>query len=171
MFDAVALFEAMDRQRVERGLSWRQVADEIWALSPVLNQRRPTDHPISPSTITGIARRGDTTCQHALFFLRWLGRAPESFLTPPADLVPARLPDAGPDKRLRWDLAALYNALNAQRQERGLTWNQLARELHCTPNQLTGIRTARYAIGMRLAMAIVAWLEQPAARFVHAATW
>jgi hypothetical protein len=171
-FDALAMLSAMDRKRTDRALTWRQVADEIWALSPVLNPRRPTDHPISPSTITGIAKRGDTTCQHALFFLRWLDRTPESFLVPPpGDADAMRLPDAGPDRRLRWNLATLYEALNARRQERGLTWNQLARELRCTPSQLTGIRTARYAIGMRLAMAIVVWLEVPAARFVYAANW
>ncbi len=171
-FDALALFEAMERQRVGRGLSWRQVADEVWALSPVLNERRPSDHPISPSTITGIAKRGDTTCQHALFFLRWLGRTPESFLVPPvAGTAAMQLPPAGPDRRLRWNLAALYDALNARRQERQLTWAGLARELRCSEHQLTGIRTAEYAIGMKLAMAIVVWLEQPAARFVYTATW
>jgi hypothetical protein len=170
-FDAIAMFDAMDRQRVERGLSWRQVADEIWAQSAVLNLRR-NDHPISPSTITGIAKRGDPTCQHALFFLRWLGRTPESFLSrTPAWADRAALPAAGPDTRLRWNLAQLHEALNARRQDRELTWRELARELCCSESQLTGIRTAEYAIGMRLAMRIVVWLEQPAARFVHPAQW
>jgi hypothetical protein len=170
-FDARALFEAMDRQRIERGLSWKHAADQIWELSAELNERRPADHPISPSTITGIARRGDLTCQHALFFLRWLGRTPESFLTPPSTLGDTALPDPGPGRRLRWNLRALYDALNARRQERGLTWPELARELRCGPSQLTGIRTAKYAIGMRLAMKIAGWLEQPAAAFVYAALW
>jgi len=76
-FDATAFFEAIDAQRIQRGLSWRQVADQIWEQSAALNRQRQ-DHPISPSTLTGIARRGDCTCQHALFFLRWLGRTPES---------------------------------------------------------------------------------------------
>jgi len=30
-FDAVALYKAMDAQRIERALSWRQAANEIWA--------------------------------------------------------------------------------------------------------------------------------------------
>jgi len=171
-FDVVALFDAMDRQRVERALSWRQVADQIWEHSADLNRRRPSDHPISPSTITGFAKRGDLTCQHALFFLRWLDRTPESLLTPPApDSEAPRLPATGADRRLRWNLGALYDALNAQRQARDLTWKQLARELRCTESQLAGIRTARYAIGMRLAMRIVVWLEQPAAVFIYAAQW
>jgi len=170
-FDGFALYAAMDQRRIERGLSWRQVADQIWAQSADLNACR-ADHPISPSTITGIARRGDTTCQHALFFLRWLERTPESFLPrPPADAARTVLPAAGPDERLRWDLARLYDALNERRQHQQLTWRELARLIRCSEHQLTGIRTARYAIGMRLAMRIVVWLEQPAAAFVYPAQW
>jgi hypothetical protein len=170
-FDALALYRTMDQQRVQRGLTWRQVADEIWGLSVDLNRRR-ADHPISPSTITGIAKRGDTTCQHALFFLRWLGRSPESFLVrPPDDETYARLPAAGPDKRLRWDLSALYDALNDRRVERHATWRELAREIRCSEHQLTGVRTAKYAIAMTLAMRIVLWLEQPAATFIYPAEW
>ena len=166
----MALFQAIDAERTQRGLSWRQVADQIWDQSAVLNRQRQ-DHPISPSTLTGIARRGDCTCQHALFFLRWLGRSPESFLLPPSASSGTTLPAAGPDRRLRWNLPALYEALNARRLDRQLTWAELAGELRCTANQLTGIRTARYAIGMRLAMTIVQWLERPAAAFVYAAKW
>jgi hypothetical protein len=84
-FDIAALFRAMDIKRVSRKLSWTQVADEIWEMSADLNRLRRHDHPISPSTITGMPKRDNTTCQHALFFLRWLGRSPESFslaLTP-----------------------------------------------------------------------------------------
>src|ERR1700746_2078409 len=113
-FDATAFFEASDAQRTQRGLSWRQVADQIWEQSAALNRQRQ-DHPISPSTLTGVARRGDCTCQHALFFLRWLRRTPESFLSPPAACSATALPAAGPDRRLRWDLPALYEALNARR--------------------------------------------------------
>lgn len=170
-FDATALFEAMDAQRIQRGLSWRQAADQIWEQSSILNQQRD-DHPISPSTLTGIAARGDCTCQHALFILRWLARAPESFVSVvPANARGAALPSAGPDRRLRWDLSALYGALDERRSELRLTWVGLAGQLQCTANQLTGIRTARFAIGMRLAMRIVHWLEQPASAFIYAAEW
>ncbi|HEX7676784.1 MAG TPA: hypothetical protein VF713_01580 [Thermoanaerobaculia bacterium] len=68
-FDGIALYEAMEAQRIQRGLSWRQVADQIWDQSSILNQRRH-EHPISPATLTSIAVRGDCTCQHALFILR-----------------------------------------------------------------------------------------------------
>jgi len=36
---------------------------------------------------------------------------------------------------------------------------------------LIGGRTARFAIGMRLAMRIVVWLDRPASDFVYAAKW
>jgi hypothetical protein len=83
----------------------------------------------------------------------------------------AALPAAGPDRRLRWDLAALHEAVNARRLERQLTWAELAGLLRCTANQLTGIRTARYAIGMKLATKIVQWLECPASASICAAKW
>jgi hypothetical protein len=170
-FNARSLYAAMDAQREDHGLSWAQVAAELWDQSSVLNERRG-DHPISASTLTGIAKRGDCTCQHALFILRWLGRTPESFLVPaPPNGDGAMLPVVGRDKRLRWNLAALADALDARRRERGLTWKALAAELGCTEHQVSGLRTVRYAIGMRLAMRIVQWLQQPAAAFIYAATW
>jgi hypothetical protein len=102
-FDVAALYEALNAERLRRGLSWRLTADHIWEQSAELNRQR-NDHPISPSTLTGIAKRGDTTCQHALFILRWLGRTPESFLSPvPPTSERAALTVAGPDRRLRWD--------------------------------------------------------------------
>ena len=170
-FNARSLYAAMDAQRVDRWLSWPQVAAEIWDQSVVLNGRRG-DHPISASTLTGIAKRGDCTCQHALFILRWLGRIPESFLAPAQSSEDgAILPIAGTDERLRWNLAALAEAVGTRRLERGLTWKALATELDCSEHQVQGLRTVRYAIGMRLAMRIVQWLEQPAAAFIYAATW
>src|SRR5215475_11734465 len=99
------MYAAMDAQRIARGLSWSQVARALWDQSKLLNERRQ-DHPISPSTLTGIAKRGDCTCQHALFILRWLGRSPETFVSggsTTADSVPMRA--VGPDRRLRWDLS------------------------------------------------------------------
>ena len=56
------------------------------------------------------------------------------------------------------------------RQE-GLTRSQLAELLGCTPSQLTGLRTARFATGMDLATRIVQWMGRPAADFVYGARW
>jgi hypothetical protein len=170
-FDIAGLFDALDAQRRDRALSWQGVAKELWNQSATLNARR-NDHPIAASTLTGMAKMGDTTCQHALFMLRWLGREAECFV-PGATADPKRtpLPVAGPDKRLRWDLQKLYDALDGQRRDLGLSWLQLAHELRCTPNQISGIRRAKFAISMKLAMRIVDWLDRPARDFVYAANW
>lgn len=162
------MYEAMDAERARRGLSWSAVARDL-AESGNLGIEAG-QHPISPTTISGIAKRGDTTCQHALFFLRWLGRTPESFIATPA-VSGGQFPPVDRGLRLRWNLPMLYDALNARRKERALSWAETARDLRCSESQLTGIRTAKYAIGMRLAMRITQWLGRPAADFVYAANW
>ncbi len=169
-FDADALFQALDAERKRRGLSWRAATEEIWQQSAELNRRRH-DHHISPATLTGMPRRRAISCQHALFVLRWLERTPESFLAGGGKGDGRALPAAGPDRRLRWNLAALYEALDTRRGEQGLSWVALAARLRCSPGQLTGIRRARFGMSMDLAMRIVQWLERPAADFVEAAVW
>ena len=115
--------------------------------------------------------RGATSCQYALFLLRWLGQPPEDFLSGPGSHVgDTRLPEPGPDHRLRWDLGALHAELNDERQQRQLTWAMLADELDCTASRLTGLRTATFA-DMALTMRATQWLGRPAAAFIHAAQW
>jgi hypothetical protein len=169
-FDAAALFEALDQQRTERNLSWQGAASQIWEMSSALNAQRG-DHPISASTLKFLGDRGATSCQHALFILRWLDRTPESFLKGASKDAGVPLPPASDAQRPRWNLLHLYEVLNATRQEEGLTWQQVAKELHCTTHQLTGLRTAKFAIDMALAMRIVQWLARPASDFIDAAAW
>jgi hypothetical protein len=57
------------------------------------------------------------------------------------------------------------------RRARTLSWSELAQELRCTEHQLRGIRTVRFAIGMKLAMRIAGWLDRPASTFVCAEKW
>jgi hypothetical protein len=174
-FDGKALYAALDAKRQAEGLSWTAAAAAIWEMAPQLNADRAArgrpNHPISPSTLRGLGQRGDTSCQHALFFLRWLARTPESFLTGAAPDAGEPLPACGPDRRPRWDLKALHGALNEARVARGATWAQTAQYLHCQPGQLTGLRTARFATGMGLAMRITQWVGRPAADFVYVARW
>lgn len=119
-----------------------------------------------------MARRGDISCQHALFVLRWLDQPPEDFICEPRPgTAGVALPAADPAHRLRWDLKALHAALNAARVERGGTWAQSAARLRCTPNQLTGLHTVKFAISMRLAMRICQALATPSANFIYAADW
>ncbi len=169
-FDAQALYQALDAKRVEERLSWQGAADGIWAQSADLNATR-ADTPIDPSTLTSIKKRNAVSCQHALFVLRWLARAPEEFLAEGPVLASAPLPPAGPDQRLRWDLARLAAALDAKRQDDSLRWSDLTDLLPGTISQLTGIKTVKFAISMDLAMQITQWLGRPAATFIDAATW
>lgn len=93
-----------------------------------------------------------------------------------------------------FDAKAMFAAMDARRMELGLTWAGVARAIWnqsaalnarrpahpISPATLTGfgkrgdctgIRTARYAIGMRLMMRIVCWLGVPRATFIYAAGW
>ncbi|MGI8880293.1 MAG: hypothetical protein ACR2KJ_07270 [Jatrophihabitans sp.] len=170
VFDCDALYGALDAQRRADGLGWYDVADELWDQSADLNAQR-TDRPICGGAVSRLQQRGATSCQYGLFMLRWLGRAPEDFLSGPVvDVGDVRLPDAGADSRLRWNLNELHTALNEQRRERELTWAALAQELDCTPSRLTNLRTARFA-DMDLTMRVTQWLGQPAAAFIHPAQW
>ncbi len=171
VFDCHALFNALDGQRRDLGLGWYELADELWQQSSDLNTQRGSDHPLCGGAVQRLQERGATSCQYALFMLRWLHRAPEDFLTG-ADLEvgDVRLPEAGTGSRLRWDLNQLHSVLNEQRRLHNLTWADLAEELDCTPSRLTNLRTARLA-DMDLAMRITQWLRQPAAAFIHPAQW
>jgi hypothetical protein len=63
-FDARLLFEALDAQRQERGISWKQAAEEIG---------------VSPSTLTRTRLGGRMEVDGMLAMTRWLGRTAESF--------------------------------------------------------------------------------------------
>lgn len=171
-FDLQAFFAAVDARRREEQLSWPALATALWEQSRVLNALR-NDHPISPATIKNLAqRRGGLSCQHALFLLRWLEVPPETFIAAPQPGTAAvPLPPADEAHRLRWNLRKLYGALDAARTARRATWPQAATHLRCTPSQLTGLRTAKFATGMRLAMAITQALHRPAADFIYVAEW
>lgn len=170
VFDFAAFFSAFDAERRSRGLSWYEFADELWQQSSDLNAKL-IDHPLCGGAVSRLGARGASSCQYALYMLRWLGRAPEEFLVGPAvDVGDVRLPEAEAGSRLRWDLNQLYTTLDDRRQDRGLTWAQLAQELGCTPSRLTNLRTARLA-DMALTMRVTQWLGRPAAEFIHAAQW
>ena len=167
-FDFAAFFAAVDDARRDRNMGWYDLADELWDQSAELNVERD-DHPLCGGAVSRLGARGETSCQYALYLLRWLGRAPEEFLTGPAlDVGDVRLPDAGPDSRLRWDLGQLHAALNDERRRQGLTWAPLAGQIGCTSGRLTNLRTARTA-DMALTMRVTQWLRRPAAEFIHPA--
>jgi hypothetical protein len=171
VFDCVAVFDALDAARQERGLEWYPLAAELWGQSSELNADRPEDHPMCGGALQRLPARGTTSCQYALILLRYLGRPPEDFLTGPVvDVGSGALPSVGPDRRIRWDLAQLHTAVNEQRVDRGLTWAALGLELGCSPGRLTNLKTARLA-DMDLVMRITQWLGRPASAFIHPADW
>lgn len=168
-FDFAAFVGAVNEARRDRDMGWYDVAGALWDQSAQLNAERD-DHPLCGGALSRLGARGETSCQYALFLLRWLGRAPEEFLTGPArDVGDVQLPDPGPDSRLRWDLAQLHAALNQERQRQGLTWAGLAEQIGCTASRLTNLRTARMA-DLALTMRVTQWLRRPAAEFIHAAS-
>ena len=168
-FDFAAFFAAVDEGRRSRQLRWFALADELWDLSAQLNAERE-DHALCGGAVSRLGARGETSCQYALYLLRWLEQAPEEFLVGPVrDVGDVRLPDPGPDCRLRWDLAQLHAALDQERQRQGLTWTGLAEQIGCTPGRLTGLRRARMA-DMALTMRVTQWLGRPAADFIHPAS-
>lgn len=170
VFDTAALFDALDDRRRSRGFDWNELAVALYEQSSELNAELK-DHGVCPGAVVRVRGRGTISCQYALMMLRWLGRAPEDFVIGSiVDVGEVRLPEAGPDSRLRWDLNELYTALDAARVEHGLTWVRLADILGCTPSRLTNLRTARLA-DMDLVMRITQWVARPAAAFVHPAGW
>lgn len=168
-FDHAAFFAAMDERRRAERLSWTGLALVIWEQSRVLNEQRG-DHPISGSTLSGMVR--GASCQHVLFVLRWLDQPPETFLPDPhEETVGVPLPATDNAHRLRWNLRRLYAVLESGRESQGLTWAQTAQRLGCTTSQLTGLRTARFATGMTLAMRITQAARRPATDFIDVARW
>lgn len=67
---------------------------------------------------------------------------------------------------LRFDSTALYDALNTQRTARGMTWEQVAREIGVGAATITRTRTGgRMEVDGMLAM--VHWLRVPVETFVR----
>jgi hypothetical protein len=164
-FDMLALCKALDEARLERSLSWVELAAEI---------NRPfaytTSIPINVATIRRIAKKQAVTSAVALQVLRWLDRTPESFLVG-HEIKPQSgeaLPEAGPDRILRFDTRRLYEALNAERRDRDLTWKQVAQELPgFTDGMLTNLAKGPL-IGFPRVMFLTQWVRKPASSFVLA---
>jgi len=161
-----ALYDALDAQRRERGMSWTAVASEV-------NRFRTTLRPIAVSTITSLREKPVGEGDGILQMLLWLGRTPESFVPsiPDADSAPYRLPALRTGQILRWDTRALFDAINAERARRQLTWTAMAREIRgFTPNMLTNLSKGGRT-GLPHVMRMVRWLAQPAVTFTRIAAW
>jgi hypothetical protein len=114
-FDPQALYDAVDAQRRERGMTWRALSEELG---------------IATSSIKGMTqRRFGIELDGVIGMARWLGRTVESFAGGAGGAAPAAGSNAGKSRFPRFRTAALYTALNAERERRGLTWDQCAAEI------------------------------------------
>ena len=125
--------------------------------------------PISLTTLRGMTNKSSVTSAVVLQVLAWLGRTPESFFAGRADVPDAseQLPDNGPGRILRFDTRAMYEALNAQRVERGLTWKQVAKELPGFRDSMLTNLASGPLIGFPRVMLLTQWLGRAAASFVR----
>lgn len=85
--DTAALHAALDEQRLSRGMTWHQVAEEV---GPSV---------VSAPSLTDLARGGRTGVHVFMAILHWLGLPAESFLLRPgstrhAVVAPTRWPPA-----------------------------------------------------------------------------
>jgi hypothetical protein len=117
-----------------------------------------------------MANKRSVTSAVVLQVLRWLDRTPESFLDGREQKATAdeKLPDAGPNRVLRFDTRALHAALDRERQRRGMSWVQVARELPgFSAGTLSNLRSGPL-IGFPRVMCLTQWLSVPASAFVRA---
>jgi len=159
-FDLHALYEALDSERVARNMTWAAVAREICGRAALRD--------LSASTITGLRTNRLAEGDGVLQMLRWLGRSPESFV-PDLNASPeqTRLPAIRPEQILRWDARALYAAVQEQKENRKLSWPEVADEIGgCTPGILTHLAKGG-RVGFPRVMRIVLWLGRPAASFMR----
>jgi hypothetical protein len=165
-FSLTALYAALDEQRSERNMSWREVASEV-------NRHRTFLRPIAVSTITALQHKPVGEGDGILQMLLWLDRSPESFLPNVSDADDSRfrLPRLTRGHILRWDTKALHAALDAERKARGMTWAAIAFEIRgFTPSMLTNLAKGP-RIGFPRVMRLVRWLDKPAVTFTRVADW
>jgi transcriptional regulator with XRE-family HTH domain len=110
-FDPQSLYDALDAQRRQRGMTWQDVSDELR---------------VSASTMKRMtSRRWGIELDGVAAMTRWLGRTVESFAGADGDAAPH-----GIDGRfLRFQTKDLFTALNDQRARREMTWDDVAAEI------------------------------------------
>jgi len=138
-----------------------------------VSQHRTTLRTLSASTMTSLRHKPIGEGDGILQMLRWLGRAPESFVPgiDDGDAPRFHLPELRTGQILRWDTRALFDALDARRRHRGLTWAAVAREIGgFTPGMLTTLSRGP-RIGFPRVMRLVRWLGQPAVTYTRIAQW
>lgn len=161
-FDVDALYAALDAERRARGLSWQQLAREISA-----QFGRTGSRPIAASTLSGMRGKRVIEGDGVLQALGWLNRTPESFIPGHTPAANEALPQVDADRILRFDAIAIYQALDAQRTARGLTWPQVAHEIGAVaPGGLTRLAKGG-RVGFPEVMRVFRWLGRSAVSFTR----
>jgi hypothetical protein len=151
MFDIGALYEALDEERRARGLTWTAAARSIG---------------VSPSTLTGLRKRTAVEGDGVLQMLRWLDLTPESFAAGSGASRWTALPSVGPREVLRFDAAAIYRALDAEREDRQWTWQKLSATIGgVSPSMLRHLADGG-RVSVPSIMRVIAWLDRPVADFI-----
>jgi hypothetical protein len=164
-FDLKALYDALDTERRTRALTWTQVAREINDVGPI------RVHPVATSTITGLRSKSVAEADGVLQMLRWLGRAPESFIRGlPQALADATLPAVETRKVLRFDTKMLYESLDGQRRTRGFTWKDVAAETGTSESHIRTLKNGGRTVFPGV-MRLTTWLQQPASRFTRVSVY
>ena len=163
-FSLPALYAALDGQRIARGLTWAQAVREI--NTPF---EGGASRPMAASTITSTRTKPRADGDGVLQMIRWLNRSPESFIPEfvPTEAPAFRLPEAAANQVIRFNTRKLYAALNARRTGRGMTWEQVSREIHgTTVSTLTHLARGGRT-GFPHVVRMTRWLEQPLATFTQ----
>jgi hypothetical protein len=114
-FDTQALHDAVDAQRRERKLTWMALSKELR---------------ISTSTIKSMTKRKwGIELDGVMGMARWLGRTVERFASGDGGPPPRPANHAGTGRFVRFNTVALYAAVNEPREQREMTWDQVAAEI------------------------------------------
>jgi hypothetical protein len=153
-FDPQALYDAVDAKRRERGMTWASLSKELH---------------VSTTTIKNLPKhRLAIELDGVIALACWLGRTVESFAGGDGGPVPPPGSYGTTGRFLRFDTAALYVAVSEERRRRGLTWNQVSREIWPTRrtgvDQLKGMSRGGRSNVYR-ALAICEWLGRPIRSF------
>src|SRR5262249_27059165 len=102
-----------------------------------------------------------------LQMLRWLGRAPESFMSGlPSALAASSLPAADTREGLRFDTKKLYESLDFERRARALPWQDVAVQAGGPESHMRGLRKGGRTVFPGV-MRLTQWLRQPASDFIR----
>jgi hypothetical protein len=156
-FEVPALYAALDTAREDRSITWTALTREVNALF-----RDVPCHPIATSTITSMKSKDEVIGNAALQMLVWLDRAPESFVRG-YDGAGEKLQSLPPNRILRFDTPAIFEAINAARAQDRLSWREVA-------GAIGGVNAAHLpqlakgaGIGINSAARIAQWLGRSVA--------